>query len=72
VPSKRLQGQLQTQHSVDIGNYIKDKHNIKSKKNNNGDNNHNYNNNSNNNPILYYLCAEPTAARPITDTTQCR
>jgi hypothetical protein len=23
------------------------------------------------NSILYYLCAEPTAVRPITDTAQC-
>jgi hypothetical protein len=29
VPSQQLQGQLQTQHSVDTGNYIKDKRNIK-------------------------------------------
>jgi hypothetical protein len=29
VPSQQLQGQLQTQHSVDTGNYIKDKHNMK-------------------------------------------
>jgi hypothetical protein len=33
APSQQPQGQLQTQHSVDTGNYIKDKHNIKSKKN---------------------------------------
>jgi hypothetical protein len=26
--SQRLQGQLQTQHSIDTGNYIKGKHNI--------------------------------------------
>jgi cell division protein FtsL len=25
VPSQQLQGQLQTQHTVDTGNYIKDK-----------------------------------------------
>jgi hypothetical protein len=24
------------------------------------------------NSILYYLCAVPTAARPITDTAQCK
>jgi hypothetical protein len=24
------------------------------------------------NSILYYLCAEPTATRPITDTAHCR
>jgi hypothetical protein len=24
------------------------------------------------NSILYYLCAEPTAARPITDSAQCK
>jgi type IV secretory pathway VirB3-like protein len=24
------------------------------------------------NSILYYLCAEPTVTRPITDTAQCR
>jgi hypothetical protein len=29
VPSQQLQGQLQTQHSVDNGNYIKEKHNMK-------------------------------------------
>jgi hypothetical protein len=27
-------------------------------------------NNRNRNSILYYLCAEPTAKRPITDTAQ--
>jgi hypothetical protein len=32
----------------------------------------NNNNNNNNNSILYYLCAEPTATRPITETAQCR
>jgi hypothetical protein len=31
VPSQQLQGQLQTKHSVGTGNYIMDKHNIKSK-----------------------------------------
>jgi hypothetical protein len=31
MPSQQLQGQLQTQHSVDTSNYIMDKHNIKSK-----------------------------------------
>jgi hypothetical protein len=31
VSSQQLQGQLQTQHSVDTSNYIMDKHNIKSK-----------------------------------------
>jgi hypothetical protein len=31
LPSQQLQGQLQTQHSVDTGNYIMDKHNIKPK-----------------------------------------
>jgi hypothetical protein len=36
------------------------------------DNVNNNNNNNNNNSILYYLCAEPTATRPITDTAQCR
>jgi hypothetical protein len=30
---QQLQGQLQTQHSVDTSNYIMDKHNIKSKTN---------------------------------------
>jgi hypothetical protein len=29
VPSQQLQGQLQTQHSVDTGNCIKGNHNIK-------------------------------------------
>jgi flagella basal body P-ring formation protein FlgA len=29
VRSEQLQGQLQTQHSVDTGNYIKEKQNIK-------------------------------------------
>jgi hypothetical protein len=33
VPSQQLQGQLETQHSVDTGNCIMDKHNIKSKTN---------------------------------------
>jgi hypothetical protein len=33
VPSQQLQGQLQTQHSVDTSNYIMDKHNLKSKSN---------------------------------------
>jgi hypothetical protein len=33
VPSQQQQDQLQTQHSVDTGNYIMDKHNIKSKAN---------------------------------------
>jgi hypothetical protein len=31
VPSQQLQDQLQTQHSVDTGNYITDKQNIKPK-----------------------------------------
>jgi hypothetical protein len=31
VPNQQLQGQLQTQHSVDTGNYIIDKHDIKVK-----------------------------------------
>jgi hypothetical protein len=31
MPSQQLQGQSQTQHSVDTGNYMMDKHNIKSK-----------------------------------------
>jgi hypothetical protein len=26
--------------------------------------------NNNNNSVLYYLCAEPTAASPITDSTE--
>jgi hypothetical protein len=30
------------------------------------------NNNFNSISILYYLCAEPTATRPITGTAQCR
>jgi hypothetical protein len=33
VPSQQLQGQLQTQRSLDTGDYIMDKHNIKSKTN---------------------------------------
>jgi hypothetical protein len=33
MPSHQLQGQLQTQHSVDTRKYIMDKHNIKSKTN---------------------------------------
>jgi hypothetical protein len=33
VLSQQPQGQLQTQHSVDTGNYNMDKHNIKSKTN---------------------------------------
>jgi hypothetical protein len=31
VPSQQLHGQLQTQHSVDAGNYIMYEHSIKSK-----------------------------------------
>jgi hypothetical protein len=31
VPSQQLQGQLQTQHTVDIGNSIKGRHEIKTK-----------------------------------------
>jgi hypothetical protein len=31
VPNQQLQIQLQTQHSVDTGNHIKDKHNIKAR-----------------------------------------
>jgi hypothetical protein len=30
-PNQQLQGQLQTQHSVDTGNHIKDKHDIKTR-----------------------------------------
>jgi hypothetical protein len=30
------------------------------------------NKNHNNNSIIYNLCAEPTATKPITDTAQCR
>jgi hypothetical protein len=33
VPSQQPQGQLQTQHSADTGNHIREKHNIKSKSN---------------------------------------
>jgi hypothetical protein len=33
VLSQQLQGQLQTQHSVDIGNYIMEQYKIKSKTN---------------------------------------
>jgi hypothetical protein len=33
VPSQQLQGQLQTQYTVDTSNYIVDKHDIKSKTN---------------------------------------
>jgi hypothetical protein len=33
VPSQQLQGQLQTQHSVDTSNYIMEQYNIKSKAN---------------------------------------
>jgi hypothetical protein len=32
-PNQQLQGQLQTQHSVYTGNYVMDKHNMKSKAN---------------------------------------
>jgi hypothetical protein len=31
VPSRQLQGQLQTQYCVDIGDYIMNKHSIKIK-----------------------------------------
>jgi hypothetical protein len=37
-----------------------------------GKHNNNNNNNNNNNSILYYLYAESTAKRPITDTAQFR
>jgi hypothetical protein len=33
VPTQQLQSKLQTQNSVDTSNYIKDKHNINTKKN---------------------------------------
>jgi hypothetical protein len=33
VPSQQIQGQLQTQHSVDTGNYIMEQYHIKSKTN---------------------------------------
>jgi hypothetical protein len=33
MPSQQLQGRLQTQRSVDTGNYIMEKHNIKSRTN---------------------------------------
>jgi hypothetical protein len=33
MPSQQLQGQLQTQHSVDTSNYIMEQYNIESKKN---------------------------------------
>jgi hypothetical protein len=31
VPSQQLQGQLQTEHTVDTNNYITDKHNLKTR-----------------------------------------
>jgi hypothetical protein len=59
VPSQQLQGQLQTQHSVDTGNYIKDKHNMKTTAiyNNN-------NNNNNNNNLVHLLKYLKMALRP--------
>jgi hypothetical protein len=33
MPSQQLQGRLETQRSVDTGNYIMDRHNIKAKTN---------------------------------------
>jgi hypothetical protein len=33
VPSQQVQGQLQTQHNVDTGNFIMEKYNVKSKTN---------------------------------------
>jgi hypothetical protein len=39
VPIQQLQGQLQTQHSVDTGNYIKDKHNSYNNNSNSSNNN---------------------------------
>jgi hypothetical protein len=33
MPSQQLQSQFQMQHRIDRGNYIMDKHNIKSKTN---------------------------------------
>jgi hypothetical protein len=57
VPSQQLQGQLQTQHNVDIGNSIKDKHKIRTTA-------------TEFNSILIYLCANLTAHRPITKSAQ--
>jgi hypothetical protein len=66
VPSQQPQGQLQTQHSVYTGNYIKDKHNVKSTVtyNNNNDNN---NNNNNNNLVQWLKCLK-RAVKPNVKT----
>jgi hypothetical protein len=46
VPSQQPKGQLQTQHSLDTGNYIIDKHKLQAR---NGGRKNKYNNNNNNN-----------------------
>jgi hypothetical protein len=58
VPSQQLQGQLQTQHSVNTSNYIMDKHNNAKKQtnkrnNNNSNSNNNNSNNNNSNEFLF-------------------
>jgi hypothetical protein len=54
VPSQQLQGQLQTQHSVDTGNCIKGKHNTKTTAT--------YNNNNNN--LVHSLKCLKRAVKP--------
>jgi hypothetical protein len=46
VASQQLQGQLQTQRSVDTGDYIKDKENMKTTATHNDDDNDDNNNNN--------------------------
>jgi hypothetical protein len=55
VPSQQPQGQLQTQHSVDTGSYIKGKHSIKTTATYN-----NNNNNNNNNSIQFFIINVPS------------
>jgi hypothetical protein len=57
MPSQQLQGQLQTQHSEDTGNYIKENHKIKTAATYN-------NNNNNNNNLLYRLKCLNGAMKP--------
>jgi hypothetical protein len=59
-------GQLQSQH-VHVEGHNKNLQNTKE-----GSSNNNNNNNNNNNKIIYYLCADSTAKRQITDTAEFR
>jgi hypothetical protein len=56
VPSQQPQGQLRTQHSTDIHNYIMDTQHNNNNNNNNNNTNRSYNlgNDSNNNSIQFF------------------